>query len=303
MRDRSDMPADHVYLNGDIVPAAEAAIGVFDSAVMHGASVFTTMLARNGVVFRLDRHLARLMDTAAKMCLRTSATADSLAAATGQLLAANGLADARVRITLSPGSTRGDKDSPATTLITADPLGRPPADWYDKGISVVVSSFRQFRGDPLGGYKTGCYFSRILARQEAAAKGAEEAIWYTQDNLLAEACFCNVFLVVGGGVMTPPRDTPVLPGIVREAVLELCEELGIARQEATPLTVRQMLSAEEMFLTSSVSGIRPVARVERHLVGQGKPGEITRRLMAAYKELLETECPPAGGPPSEGVEP
>jgi branched-chain amino acid aminotransferase len=282
--------ADNVFLNGRIVPAERAAVSVFDAAVMHGASVFTTMLARNGVVFRLDRHLARLMDTAAKTRLRTDATTESLKAAAKSLLEANGLSDARVRITLSPGGTRGDESSSTTTLITAEPLGEYPAQWRQKGVTVIISPFRQLRGDPLAGYKTGCYFPRVLARQEAAAKGAEEALWYTQENYLAEACFCNVFLALGGKVMTPPRETPVLPGIVREAVLELCASLGVVCDDKTPLTVREMLAAEEMFLTASCSGIRPVVAVERHAVGEEKPGPVTRRIMAAYDELLKKEC-------------
>ena len=129
---------------------------------------------------------------------------------------ANALVEGRARITLTPGPADGG--GPCTTLITADPLPVQPAEWYQRGVGVVVSSYKQGRDDPLAGYKTGCYLPRLLARQEAAAKGAEEALWFTTDNLLAEACFCNVFCVLGGRVLTPPLDTPVLPGIVRGAV-------------------------------------------------------------------------------------
>ncbi len=140
------------------------------------------------------------------------------------------------------------------------------------------------------GYKTGCYLPRVLARQEAAAKGAEEALWFTTDNRLAEACFCNVFLVLDGKVLTPPLDTPVLPGVVREAVLELTGRLDIDCDDKTPLTIHEVLSAEEMFITASCSGIRPVVRVERHAVGDEKPGPITKKIMSAYRKLLEDEC-------------
>jgi branched-subunit amino acid aminotransferase/4-amino-4-deoxychorismate lyase len=91
-------------------------------------------------------------------------------------------------------------------------------------------------------------------------------------------------------VLTPPRDTPVLPGVVRDTVLDLCGELGIPADDATPLTVEEMLSADEMFLSSSCMGIRPVARVERHAFGEEKPGEVTRRIMQAYRKLLDREC-------------
>ncbi len=145
--------------------------------------------------------------------------------------------------------------------------------------------------DSTFGYKTGCYLPRILARREAGLKGMQEALWFTHDNRLAEACFRNVFLALGGKVRTPPRDTPVLPGVTRQAAIELCARLGIACDAESPLTVRQMLAAEEIFLTGSGLGICPVVRVERHAVGDEKPGPVTRKLMAAYDQLLDEECP------------
>jgi branched-chain amino acid aminotransferase len=278
-----------VHLNGRIVAAAQATVPTSDAGWVHGASVFTTMRVHHGRVFRLDRHLERLLKTAEHFALRTEATAESLTSAMSELLAANKLSEGRARITLTPGPADGT-GSPVV-LITADPLPPQPDEWYRRGITVVVSSYKQGRDDAVAGYKTGCYLPRLLARREAAAKGAEEALWFTTENLLAEACFCNVFLVRSGGVLTPPLDTPVLPGIVREAVMELCQAAGIACDDKGPLTIRDLLEAEEIFLTSAVSGIRPVVRVERHAVGDEKPGAITRRLMADYAQLLDRECP------------
>ncbi len=280
--------AKKVFLNGSIIPADEAKISVSDVGFLHGASSFTTMLAHNGKVFRLDRHLRRLLDTVDMLMLKTDATAESLTEATYEVLKANSLKESRVRITLTPGSIQGDKP---TTLITAEPLGEYPSQWYEEGITVIVSSFTQPLGDITAGFKTGCYMPRVLARQEAANKGAEEALWYTADKRLSEACFCNVFLVLDGNVYTPPLDTPVLGGIVREAVIELCQKLGIECFRDKPLTVKEMLAAEEVFITSSCSGIRPVARIERHGVGDEKPGNVTKQLMQAYRELLDSECP------------
>jgi len=281
------MAHDNVYLNGMIVPATEAKISVADAGFLHGASAFTTMLAHNGVVFRLDRHLKRLMDTVALLSLKTDTTADQLAEAVSDLLAANELCQARLRITLTPGNVRQDRP---TTVVTAEPLPDYPSDWYQKGIGVVVTSFKQAPGDIMYGYKTGCYLPRLLARQEAAAKGAEEAIWFTTSNCLAEACFSNVFLVLEGKAATPPAGTPVLPGVVREAVIELCAKLGVACDAQSRLTVKEMLAAEEVFLTGSTMGIRPVVRIERHAVGDEKPGKVTKRIMKAYSDLLDAEC-------------
>lgn len=290
----------NVYLNGKILPIAAATISVCDAGLLHGASTFTTMLARNGVVFRIDRHLARLIETVQLLNLRTDsdlAAPKSLKASTVELLHANKLTDARIRITLTPGSIHADRP---TTLITADALAEYPKQWYENGISVTISSYKQAIGDPTSGHKTGCYFPRIIARQEAAAKGAEEALWFNTANRLAEACFSNVFLVLGGEVYTPPGDTPVLPGIVRQAVIELCDDLGLACHDDRELTVREMLDAEEMFITASCSGVRPVVRIEQHSVGDGKPGEITRKIMHAYQELLDRECTESPDPARKG---
>ena len=158
-----------------------------------------------------------------------------------------------------------------------------------------MTGLKQIPGDPTFGYKTGCYLPRILARKEAAAKGAEDALWYTGDNQkhLAESCFSNVFLVLDGVVYTPARDTPVLPGVVREATIELCKQLEIPVKDDTPLTVKEMLAAAECFLTSSCMGIRPVATIERHDVAKDDdttPGPITKKLMTAYAKLLDEEC-------------
>lgn len=296
---------EYVYLNGELVPSAQASISVHDAGFLHGASAFTTMLVRNGRVFRLDRHLNRLFDTVALLNLRTSATQDSIASAVAEIIAANGLEppdggtiysgapiEARMRITLTPGSVLDTSDHPrGVTLITTEPQAAYIPQWRQQGITVVVTSFKQQGGDPTFGYKTGCYLPRILARQEAALKGAQEALWFTTDNHLAEACFRNVFVVQEGKVFTPPRETPVLPGVVREAVIELCSGLGIPCEQDAPLTIRELLAASEVFLTGSGLGVCPVVRIERHVVGDEKPGPVTQRIMEAYQELLAAECP------------
>jgi len=283
------MAHENVYFNGRIVPAAEARISVFDAGLLHGASAFTTMLAHNGQVFRLDGHLSRLLETVDVLGLRTEAGAEVLAAATEELLAANQVNEGRVRITLTPGSVHGGEP---TILIASEPLADYVKVWGDKGITVLVSSFRQGCGDPTFGYKTGCYLPRVMAYKEAVSKGCQEGLWFTSDNRLAEACFRNVFLVLEGKVYTPPANTPVLPGIVRAAVIELCGPLLIECHEDKPLTIREVLQAQEIFLTGSGLGVCSVVRVERHVVDEEKPGPVTGKIMAAYDELLDKECPP-----------
>lgn len=278
-----------VSLNGEIILAGDAKISIADPGFLHGASVFTTMLAHNGVVFHFQQHLERLAETVRVLGLSATATTGQLIEGMYAVLEANCLREARCRITLTPGSP----DEQPVTLITASPLPEYPSEWYTKGIKVIVTAFKQISGDPTFGYKTGCFLPRILARQEAAAKGAEDALWYTSDNRLAESCFSNVFLVLDGVVQTPPCDTPVLPGVVRGVVIELCRQLEIPVKDDTPLTVKEMLAASECFLTSSCMGIRPVATIERHDIFDNdnkKPGPITKKLMQAYQTLLDEEC-------------
>ena len=219
------MEQTKVYLNGDIVDELAACISVNDAGFLHGASAFTTLAAFNGRPFRIDRHLERLLDTVGLLGLRTDQTRETLATAVTDVLAANGLHDrARIRITLSGGDLR---TGVPTSVVTASPLPEYPPAYYTQGIRVVIAPFKQVAGDPTFGYKTGCYFPRILARQEAARKGAVDALWFTAANRLAEGCFTNVFLVKDGALRTPARDSPVLPGVTREAVLELAQTLNI----------------------------------------------------------------------------
>lgn len=276
-----------VYLNGKIVPAGDAKISIFDQGFLHGASTFTTMLAHNGVVVGFDYHLRRLSETINLLGLRVEATSRELIDATYDVIDANKLKDARVRITLTPGSA---SDEESTVIVTADQLPDYPASMYEQGIKVVISSFKQALGDPIFGYKTGCYLTRILARKEAAAKGAEDAIWFTTDNRLAEGCFSNIFLVRDGVVYTPPRDTPVLPGFVRHCVIDLCDQLGIECESTKTLTIHDLLGAEEVFFTGSCVGICPIRQIENHAVADENPGEITLKLMIEYKKFLTRTC-------------
>lgn len=280
------MATDNVYLNGRIVPAQQACLSVADVGFLYGGSVFTTLIATNGRAFRLGQHIRRLLDSAQMLDLRTTADPAALAQSVSELLAANGLDKARLRITLSPGDVHSHQP---TVLISAEPMPTYPPEWITHGITVAVSPFKQGLGDPTYGFKTGCYFPRILARQEAHRKGAQEALWFTPDGRLAEGCFTNVFLVKDGALATPPRDTPAVPGITRQAVMELAEELKIACDSEKDLLIHNLLEADEVFLSATTTGITPVTRVERHAIGTEKPGTITQQLMAGYDALVEKE--------------
>lgn len=281
------METNKVYLNGEVVDSRQAKISVEDAGFLHGVSTFTTMRAHNGVVFRLNKHLARLFETVEFLGIRSDATPGELEAGVYRVLQANDLTEARVRITLSPGSVFEQK---STTLITAAQLGPYPQDWYDKGIRVAISPYTQPINYPAAGHKTGGYLPRMMAQQIAAREGAVEALWFTVDKCLAEGSVSNVFLVKDGQLYTPPLDTPILPGVIRGTVLELAQKLEIQSITDVRLTWDEVCKCDEMFVTGSCSGIRPVVQVAEQAIGAGKPGPVTRRIMEAYQKLLDTEC-------------
>lgn len=276
---------EQVSLNGRLAPAAEAKIGIDDSSFLYGIGLFETMRAVKGQVFRLDDHLSRLTASAAALSILNSYTPDQIREAIEQLLRANDLSDARLRLTLTGGPLRAEEDRRSTLLITAAPFVPYPKEYFEKGVRVVITDFRQNTKDPFTGHKTTCYGPRLAALRSAHEKLAAEAIWFTDENRLAEGCVSNVFLVREGVLLTPPLTTPVLPGIARKTVLEIAEQEKIKFEER-PLDINDLLAAEEVFLTNVIMTLLPVTAVEAHTVAEGKPGPITKRLTQKYEEKL-----------------
>lgn len=290
----SDRKAEFVYVNGRFLPAGEATVSVFDAGLLHGAGLFETLRSYNGRVFRGRQHLNRLYHSAAALQLGVPDNADELWAAMHELLRRNAVPDARLRLTVTMGDTRlsarQDGAGPPNWIISAVPLEPYPQRFYDEGTSVLLAPWRQCKQDPAAGHKTLGYMPRLLALRRAQRLGLIEALWFTTDNLLAEGCISNVFLAKAGTVKTPPVDTPVLPGVTRAAVIEVAKAAGMPVEER-PLTINDLLGADEVFLTSTTMEVMPVCRIERHAIADDRPGPISRRLLQAFRELVRKECP------------
>lgn len=286
------MSRKYVFLNGQIVDADAAVVSVFDVGFTHAAGLFETFRSYRSQVFRLDTHLKRLADSARVLSLAVPVDAALLKEGVARVLRANELLDARIRLTVTAGSPR--RDAPdggapgGTVLIAASPFAPQPANVYEQGLTVCISAHKQTRYSPIAGHKTLGYLPRLIALREAQAKGCGEALWFTTENLLAEACHSNVFLVKEGRLLTPPFDTPVLPGVTRGVVLELARANEIECEEK-PLTIDDLLSADEVFLTGSALELMPVARIERHAVGAEKRGAVTTRMAELYRALVARE--------------
>ncbi len=279
-----------VFLNDGLIDIDKAGVSVTDGGLLYGAGLFETMRSRNAVVFRLQDHLDRLFLSAAALSIAPSHDKQQIGRAIDQVLEANQLKDARLRLTLTNGPlAESEEQRKATLLITAAEFCPYPADHYKTGVLVVLCPFRQNQTDPTCGHKTTSYYPRLLALNLAHQKRAAEALWFTTDNRLAEGCVSNVFLVKDSILYTPPVQTPVLPGIARKAVLQLARQHSIETVEKD-LFIADLLGADEVFLTNVIMEVLPVIQVERHTVAEGKVGPVTWKLREAFAQTIEQEC-------------
>ncbi len=277
--------SQYVLLNGRMMDADEASVSVHDSGFLHGAGLFETLRAYERTPFRYVQHLDRLLASAKALNLPVDAEMLPTLTDARRVIAENNLTDARVRLTVTAGPLRLDAldaQPEPTVLLTAVPIKPYPPEFYAEGMTVMISDYRQSGSDPLCGHKATAYFARLCALREAQKKGCAEALWFTVANLLAEGSISNVFLVKDNVLRTPPLDTPVLPGITRAAVLELAREAG-HKTEEIPLTINDLLDADEVFVTNSGFEVVPVVRVERRKIADEQPGPMTKRLLEGYR--------------------
>jgi branched-chain amino acid aminotransferase len=281
---------EKVFLNESLVDIGNACVSVTDSGFLYGAGLFETMRSRNGVVFRLEDHLERLSSSARALSITQPYERAYISKAIDQLLQANQLADARLRLTLTNGPLMEPQEQrKPTLLITATEFRPYPAEYYQTGTLVVLCPFRQDATEPTCGHKTTSYYPRLLALNLAHQKRAVEALWFTTDNRLAEGCVSNVFLVKNSVLHTPPVETPVLPGIARKTVRQLAQQQSLEMVEKD-LYIPDVLEADEIFLTNVIMEVLPVISVEKHTVGDGKVGPVTTRLREGFLRAIEREC-------------
>lgn len=277
-----------VYINGELVPRRDAKISVFDRGYLYGYGLFETMRSYNGRVFALDRHLARLTRSARQLALDAALDLTELERGVYRTLEVNKLFDARIRLTVTAGEGERDLLPPrsgrANVVIVAEKLGVPPPEAYERGFRVVTASTRRNSQSALSGVKSIGYLDSLVARHEATAAGADEALLLNERGLVAECSTSNLFLVSKRRLLTTLVKCGILPGVTREIVLELARELKIPAVEAE-IKLNDLYKASEAFLTNSVIEIMPIVKVDGKLVGSGKPGEVTKRLTAAYRQL------------------
>ena len=277
-------------MNDKLIDADKACISVRDSGFLYGAGLFETMRSHNGAVFALTDHLDRLFFSARNLSIDNPYDKKYITDAVYEVLHSNKLSDARLRLTFTNGPmVESDQERRPTLLITATKFRSYPPEYYKNGVLVVLCPYRQNPDDPTCGHKTTNYFSRMIALNMAHQKRAAEALWFTTDNRLAEGCVSNVFLVKNSVLFTPPIETPVLAGVARKTICRLALSNSIELIEKG-LNIEDLLGADEVFLTNVIMQVMPINRVEKHAVGDGKVGIVTKSLRKIFTEYLEEEC-------------
>jgi branched-chain amino acid aminotransferase len=291
-----------VYLDGQFVAKDEAKVSVFDHGFLYGDGVFEGIRAYSGRVFRLDEHIERLYRSAKAIMLQIRQTPSEMREIVLETCRRNNLANGYIRVVISRGpgdlgiDPRNCHGAP-TVVVIADKLTMYPQAMYDNGMAVITTSTR--RNSPAAldpNIKSLNYLNNILAKIEEnrAAKAATadvpigEGLMLNLDGYVAEATGDNVFLVRNGALVTPPVYVGILEGITRNTVMELAQQLRIPCQEQT-FTMTTVYGADEVFLTGTGAEVIPVVRVDDRTVGDGKPGPVTRTLIQAFREMVNSE--------------
>ncbi len=277
-----------VNVNGRLVHRDEAGISPFDSAVQGGDAVWEGLRLYDGRIFRLVEHLDRLRDSARALAFAAVPPHEEIIGQIRRTLAANGMRDGvHIRLTLTRGvkvtsgmDPRLNQSGP-TLIVLAE--FKPPV-YGQSGLTLVTSSLRRFPPDCLDPkIHHNNLLQSILAKIEANAAGADDAVMLDLRGFVAETNATNLFLVRRGVVATP-RAVACPEGITRAAVLELCRTHGIAH-EVGDLSLTDFYRADEVFCTGTMGELAPVARIDGRPIGEPGPWPVTRRLSTLFAEL------------------
>jgi len=279
-----------VYIDGAFYPKSEAKISVYDHGLLYGDGVFEGIKAYGGSVFKLKEHMDRLFRSAHAIMLTIPLTKQGMIDAILETLRRNNLRDAYIRLLVTRGF--GDigvdprKCPKASIIIITEPLLQAfGVEAKEKGISAIITWIRRDRVDATSHeIKSMNYLNSMLAKLEAFDAGADDAIMLDTRGFVSEAPTSNLFIVKNGEVVTPPPTAGILCGITRATVMEIASKLGLRLTERD-ITPSELLSADEVFLTGTHAEIVPVTKIAERIVGDGKVGAVTRRLIEEFKRV------------------
>ena len=284
------------YVNGEFLPESDAKVSVFDHGLLYGDGVFEGIRAYNRRVFRLDDHLRRLYDSAKAIHLEIPIPMDEMRDLILELCRRNEIEDGYIR----PVVTRGKGDlgldprkveGGPTVVLIARPFDVLFGNKYGEGLELITSMYRRVPSQSVSpNIKSLNYLNQILARVEANIHDADEALLLDLQGYVSEASADNFFVVRDEVLSTPPT-VSVLQGVTRQTVLEIAKELGYETRERF-FTLFDVYGADEAFITGTAAEIGPVVRVDDRVIGDGKPGRITKQIVARYRDLVRSTGTP-----------
>lgn len=285
-----------IYLNGKLIPASEASISVCDHGFLYGDGVFEGIRAYSRRVFKLREHISRLYEGAKAICMEIPMTQEEFVQNVLSVVRENDVVDGYIRVNVSRGNGLGLNPVVCKTpnvLIMTSQLALYPEEMYKNGLHIATSSTRV--PSPMSIEPrvklTGKYICNIMAKLEANRLGAGEALMLNAQGYVAECTGDNIFIIKDGKIHTPPSAAGILEGITRNTVMDLARQGGYEVFESW-MTIYDIYSADECFLTGTAAEVIPVVAVDGRQIGNGKVGSTTTKLINAYRTLVNKEGMP-----------
>ncbi|HSH17096.1 MAG TPA: branched-chain-amino-acid transaminase [Verrucomicrobiae bacterium] len=285
-----------IFINGKYFTEKTATVSVFDHGLLYGDGIFEGIRAYNGRVFKLKEHIERLYHSAKALLLEIPMTPEAMMKAVVETCRKNRLRDCYIRllVTRGPGSLglNPKRCTNPQVIIIADKIQLYPPVMYTRGLDIVtVPTTRNLTNAVNPAIKSLNYLNNILAKIEANNAGVEEAVMLNAQGFVAECTGDNIFIIKGDELLTPPLSAGALYGITRGVVMELGRAAGLRVREAD-LTRYDLFIADECFLTGTGAELIPAVKIDGRVIGDGKPGKVTKQLVRAYRDLTQTTGEP-----------
>lgn len=285
-----------IYINGKFYNENEATVSVFDHGLLYGDGIFEGIRAYNGHVFKLKEHINRLFYSAKAILLNIPLSHEQVSKAVIDTCRENGIRDGYIRLVVTRGKGSLGLNPKSchqpSIIVIADKIQLYSDELYQNGLRIItVPTVRNLHSALNPAIKSLNYLNNILAKIEANTAGCEEAIMLNSEGYVAECTGDNVFIVKNSQLCTPPLSAGALYGVTRGTVLDLARKAGIEVFEPN-LTRYDVFNADECFLTGSAAEIIPVTKVDDRVIGTGKPGPVTAKLVALFRELTKNSGEP-----------
>ncbi len=285
-----------IYIDGKYYDPKNARISVLDHGLLYGDGVFEGIRAYNGSVFKLSEHIDRLYYSAKAILLPMPLTPRAMKQAVLAACRRNRLRDGYIRLVVTRGigslGLNPYHCKAPSVIIIADKIQLYPAKLYQRGLEIItVPTVRNLHSAVNPAIKSLNYLNNILAKIEALNGGCEEAVLLNAAGYVAECTGDNIFIVKGDHLYTPPLSAGALHGITRGVVMDLARENGMAVSEPN-LTRYDLFNADECFLTGTGAEIIAVVKIDGRVIGRGKPGPVTGRLIGQYQTLTKSSGEP-----------